>query len=482
MATIGNDPNGRKRVLFFDVDGKRKTIRLGKVSKRQAETIKTRVELLIAAKITGTAPDDETSRWIADCDERLRDKLAAVGLIDVPTRFTLAVFLDSHLAKRQSLVDVGKLSARTLGIDRLTRDCLCDHFGPDKLLSDIGEGDAWDFRNWLLACGGRPIKRCGPETVVRERTPLDEPTVRKRCSIASRFFADAMRRDLIRRNPFAMVPKSSMATDKLSFISEADAYKVLAKLPNTQWKLLFALSRWGGLRVGSEVRLLAWADIHWDEGKITVHSPKTKRHAGHEKRTIPLFPELAPLLADRFAEGAKGDAFVLPMLVDRTDASLRDTLIRAIEDAGLTVWPRLWHNLRSSRQTDLEDRFKPKVVCSWLGNSEMISRKHYIQVTGQDYAKAAQPSSVSVNGDGQSRLENTGKAPSNELLRRVVDAAQKAAQTARVSGVCDGPGFGVEAQLTGNSHYVVPSQLLSKIENSPGGIRTPDQGIMSPLL
>src|SRR5690349_1064554 len=146
MATIGNDPNGRKRILFFDGDGKRKTLRLGKVSKRQAESVKTRVELLIAAKITGTAPDDETSRWVAERDDQLRDKLAAVGLIDVPDRLSLAKFLDEHLTKRQTLVDVGKLSSRTLGIDRLTRDCLYDCFGSDKLLTDIHEGDAWDFR------------------------------------------------------------------------------------------------------------------------------------------------------------------------------------------------------------------------------------------------------------------------------------------------------------------------------------------------
>jgi len=37
MATIGNDPNGRKRILFVAGDGSRKTIRLGKIDRKNAE-------------------------------------------------------------------------------------------------------------------------------------------------------------------------------------------------------------------------------------------------------------------------------------------------------------------------------------------------------------------------------------------------------------------------------------------------------------
>src|SRR3989304_7048458 len=50
------------RIEFFDANNKRKCIRLGKIDKRQAESIKARGELLVAARITGTSPDVETSR------------------------------------------------------------------------------------------------------------------------------------------------------------------------------------------------------------------------------------------------------------------------------------------------------------------------------------------------------------------------------------------------------------------------------------
>ena len=40
MASIGKDPNGYRRILFVAPDGKRKTIRLGRVSQKTAEGVK----------------------------------------------------------------------------------------------------------------------------------------------------------------------------------------------------------------------------------------------------------------------------------------------------------------------------------------------------------------------------------------------------------------------------------------------------------
>jgi integrase len=123
----------------------------------------------------------------------------------------------------------------------------------------------------------------------------------------------------------------------------------LDELPNNEWKLLFALSRRGGLHVGSEVRQLKWHDIDFERQRILVHSPKTERYEGRETRLIPLFPELAELLSKRFDEAFEtngyrepdGNSPVLPMLKGKTDAALRDPLERAIERAGLKQWPRL---------------------------------------------------------------------------------------------------------------------------------------------
>ena len=78
MASISNDPNGRRRILFVAPDESRKTIRLGKIDRKSAEAIARHVEALLAAKIGGQPVPRETAVWLARIGMALRDKLAAV--------------------------------------------------------------------------------------------------------------------------------------------------------------------------------------------------------------------------------------------------------------------------------------------------------------------------------------------------------------------------------------------------------------------
>ena len=56
MASICNDPNGRRRILFLNARGERKTTRLGKAQRRFAESVKIKIEDLVNASIAGHAP------------------------------------------------------------------------------------------------------------------------------------------------------------------------------------------------------------------------------------------------------------------------------------------------------------------------------------------------------------------------------------------------------------------------------------------
>ena len=55
MASISTDPNGLRLIQFVAGDGKRKSIRLGRVTQKQADKVLTKVEALNAAAITGDA-------------------------------------------------------------------------------------------------------------------------------------------------------------------------------------------------------------------------------------------------------------------------------------------------------------------------------------------------------------------------------------------------------------------------------------------
>ena len=70
--------------------------------------------------------------------------------------------------------------------------------------------------------------------------------------------------------------------------------------------------------------------------------------------------------------------------------NVRTQFERIIRRAGMEPWPRRFHNLRASLETELTQRFPIQVVTAWLGNTPRIALKHYLQVTESDFQKAVQ--------------------------------------------------------------------------------------------
>lgn len=261
---------------------------------------------------------------------------------------------------------------------RLCETGLVEFFGANKPLRDVTPGDADLYKLHLIGKTLAPM------------------TVRKRLQFAKMVFRAAMRRRLIAESPFADVSIKASMPCRERFITPEETRLLLEACPNHHWRAIVALARYGGLRCPSEVLSLRWQDIDWDAGRIVVTSPKTEHQPGKATRTIPLFPELRPTLDEAFALAAEGAVYVVDERMRASsqgkagwrNCNLRTTFEKIIHRAGLTPWPRLFHNLRSSRQTELAEQFPSHVVCSWLGNSEDIARKHYYQTTDEHFARA----------------------------------------------------------------------------------------------
>jgi hypothetical protein len=104
---------------------------------------------------------------------------------------------------------------------------------------------------------------------------------------------------------------------------------------------------------------------------------------------MPLFPELRPYLVTvRPAAPRAGDPVILRYRV--STVNLRTRLLKNIKRAGLEPWPKLWQNMRASRETELVETFPSHVVAEWVGHSVAIANKHYLQVTEEHFAKAVQ--------------------------------------------------------------------------------------------
>src|SRR5688572_24216677 len=115
-----------------------------------------------------------------------------------------------------------------------------------------------------------------------------EATISKRVKLARQIFRRGVRWKMLAENPFEGVKAGSQQNkSRQYFISRADAQKVLDHCPDAQWRLLFALSRFAGLRCPSEHLNLTWGDVDWDHDRIRVTCSKTEHHEGRGERFIP---------------------------------------------------------------------------------------------------------------------------------------------------------------------------------------------------
>lgn len=392
MASISNDPGGRRRILFVNATGDRKAIRLGKVSKRAAEAVKLKVENLLGAAVSGCGLDNETARSVADLPDALAGKLAAVDLIPKrakeTTIETLGEFLDAYIKGR------AKLKPNTRRNYDQAYKYLFSHFGRERLLVEISPGEADEWREALLQ-------------------KLAATTVSREVKRARQFFRAALQKRLIGENPFVdLSTPAQVNTRREHFITPATIEKVIESCPDAQWRLIVTLSRYGGLRCPSEHLTLTWGDVDWEHNRFTVRSPKTEHQAGGESRVVPLFPELRPYLEAAFDEAEPGTEYVITRYHDR-NANLRTQLLRIMKRAGVKPWPKLFHNLRASRQTELTARFPLHVVCEWIGNSAPIADKHYLTVTDDHYADAA--TVATSGGCGAESGAESGAAPRRRI-------------------------------------------------------------------
>lgn len=365
-----NDPGGLRRILLCAPDGSRKTIRLAKVNKRDAESFKLRVEALLACKLLGRPLDGELAAWLAERDDKTAAKLAKAGLIEPRTpqetaTLALAAFVDDYIARRTDVKPRSKANYQQ------ARKYLVEFFGADRSLDSITKADADDWRRWMLGNKG-----------------LAENTARKWSAMAKCFARYALDKELIRKNPFAGLPsKKQEETDRQAFVDHAIIAAVIDACPDAEWPAIFALARFGGLRCPSEVLALRLCDVDWEHDRIIVRSSKTEHHAGKDTRTIPLFAELRPWLLAA-VEGASDGAEFIINRYRSADANLRTQTERIIRRAGLKPWPKTFQNLRSSRETDLAETYPIHVVCKWIGNSEAVARKHYLQLTDEHFDRA----------------------------------------------------------------------------------------------
>lgn len=95
-------------------------------------------------------------------------------------------------------------------------------------------------------------------------------------------------------------------------------------------------------------------------------------------------------------------------------------LFKLLHKLGIAAWPKIFHNLRASRQTELEECFPSHVVCRWMGNSETVARDHYLQTTEEHFLAGStmateSPSEKAARKAARKTPEGEGKARNRNI-------------------------------------------------------------------
>lgn len=323
------------------------------------------------------APPIEVTEWLDGLGDDDHAKLARAKLTAHRDSSVLSAYVECYIDSRTDV------SPATITTFRRAQNKLSAFFKPSVLVRDVTPGDADEFSRWLRDPSGGA---------------LSEATARKTISIARQIFRAAIRKRLIRSNPFDGLSGAIRSNpDRKVYVDAATILGLIDEIPTdqTERRLLLALARFQGMRIASEPAALRWADIDWARQRMTVTDVKNRRHEGKGTRLVPIFPETLPFLLDARERAEIGSEYVFPMLerYRRTgaDQNLRQWFMQLLKRNGLTPWPKLFHALRASRQTDLmKAGFPQHVINKWIGNSRAVAEEHYLMVTEADYAKAVQ--------------------------------------------------------------------------------------------
>lgn len=374
MASIQELPGGRKKIRFYDHQGERRAIHVGKIPKRLAESHADHIEALVNAKKGKFEADANHFVWVGEQNEKIRQALAKIGLIpplkpDSPPvepdpAPTLEAWFSQFIENRSGSVGTKKVWNRS-------KQQAVKFFGKTRLIDSIETGDAITWFERMLNGDSKG------------KGKLAEATARKMVGVARQVFKRALKFKHISENPFADEDlKTTIGHREKEYIEIQTIQQVLEILPSAEWRAVIVFARFAGMRVQSELPLLKWTDVQWDTNRFVVRSPKTSNI-----RRVPIFPEIKQALEDLLP--ITGDSeFVLSTLREKSN-NWRTPLEKMMERAGIKPWDALYNSLRSSGEIDITRTYGLQCATEWVGNSVQIALKHYVRATNSDFARAA---------------------------------------------------------------------------------------------
>ena len=393
-----------RRVDFIIDGGRRYRIKLGQVTGREGDDFRRRIEEVIGDLRLGRQHSSSLIDWLNSLSPKVQTKLEQVGLMKASRKssMTLGELLDSIVAD----ADVKSSTLTTYGH---TVRCLSDFFGRGRPLDSISHADALKYKDEYLRS----------PTAAYGARPLSPATVGRRVMTARQFFKIALDKEVIAKNPFIGVKGGHQTNKKRQvFVEENWVTRMIAATDDPDWKILLTLGRYLGLRMPSEVIELRWKHVDFIHDSILIHSGKTEHHVGKVTRHVPIFDSIREVLWPQYVKGVDPEDFVIQNPNYRNPkANLRTQFKRIAEDAGVTPWPKPFHNMRATRETELIEQNDIATACEMIGNCEMVALLHY-QMTRPKFLSSAIERDREARKGAQNRAQKFAEMVGKERKAR----------------------------------------------------------------
>lgn len=396
MASRTTRPNGDTHIYVKCANGKRRAVRLGKLTERQAEEAHRRLDRLEQDHREGLPPDGLSLAWLETLGSTLQSRVIATGLIEQA----------GPGEQPKSHRTVGKLVAEwltTLDVEPQTRRNyrqvtlgLVEYFGEDREVASIIPADGDKYRAWLSSDG-------------RSRS-----TVSRVIGTARRVMEYARRLRWIADNPLTHLHRSGEFNEERNWYVTPELCSKLVELSTSpELGAMVALSRWASFRGPSEFQHLRWGDVDFAAETVLITAPKTKRYRGGSTRVAPLNRQCLDALDLLWREADEGAEKVLPTLGGANSSDLSQRLQRICRSAGVPLWPKPWINLRASCETDWQaEGVEIFQTAKWMGHSPEVALRHYNRVVKDRVADLPQsaPAKRSAPPESESKKRSAKRS------------------------------------------------------------------------
>jgi hypothetical protein len=235
MATLTVDKSGKTPgyLIQYCENGKRYSLYLGgkRFTRNAAEQLKEIIETLILYRHSGvTVLDKRTHTWLETASPIIKEKLAKVGLIEIPQRHTCKELWTEYLNQKTDV------KSSTFRLYNTSRKKFFDFFSELEL---IGQLDQDRMKEWIKS--------------MRERNA--ETSIALYIRHAKSVFNWSIKeKKWLFESPLAGIGNGSFENHEKDRIVTLQEYrKLLSACPNQEWRTIIALARIGGLRCPSEL-------------------------------------------------------------------------------------------------------------------------------------------------------------------------------------------------------------------------------------